>query len=211
MTNPVPAGHSQTEIERKYDVDEGAQVPDLRSVDGIDSVDIREPVDLEAVYYDTEGLDLAERRIVVRRRTGGGDAGWHIKKPAVEGRTETHWPLGDDTGSVPDEIREYAREWVRDRSLTPLARISTRRTAIHLLDADGTGVVEIADDHVTAVDVRGGVERGWREWEVELLPGAPDTETGRTALLDAIEAAIAVAGAHPSTSVAKVARALGAG
>ena len=74
-----------------------------------------------------------------------------------------------------------------------------------------TGVVEIADDHVTAVDVRGDVERGWREWEVELLPGAPDTEAGRTALLDAIEAAIAVAGAHPSTSVAKVARALGAG
>ena len=60
MTNSVPAGHSQTEIERKYDVDEGAKVPDLRSVDGIDSVDIREPVDLEAVYYDTEGLDLAD-------------------------------------------------------------------------------------------------------------------------------------------------------
>lgn len=209
MTNSAPAGHSQSEIERKYDVEEGAEVPDLSAVDGIATVDIREPVDLEAVYYDTDGLDLAVRRIVVRRRTGGGDAGWHIKKPAAEGRTEQHWPLGDDTGTVPDEILEPVRAWVRDRDLTPLARISTRRTAIHLVAADGTGVVEIADDEVTATDVRRGGERSWREWEVELLDGAPDTEEGRTALLDQIERVIAGAGAHPSSSVAKVARALG--
>lgn len=206
MTN---SGHSQSEIERKYDVEEGSEVPDLSAVDGIATVDIREPVDLEAVYYDTEGLDLAVRRIVVRRRTGGGDAGWHIKKPAAEGRTELHWPLGDDTGTVPDEILEPVRAWVRDRDLSPLARISTRRTAIHLLAADGAGVVEIADDEVTATDVRRGGERSWREWEVELLDGAPDTEEGRTALLDQIEGVIAAAGAHPSSSVAKVARALG--
>jgi CHAD domain-containing protein len=211
MTNTAEAAHhSQSEIERKYDVTEGAQVPDLRTVDGIASVETREPVDLEAVYYDTETLDLAVRRIVVRRRTGGDDAGWHIKKPAAEGRTELHWPLGDDTGTVPDAILEPVRAWVRDRDLTPLARISTRRTALHLLDADGTGVVEIADDEVTAIDTRNGGERSWREWEVELLDGAPDTEEGRTALLDQIEALIAKAGAHPSSSVAKIARALGA-
>jgi CHAD domain-containing protein len=211
MTNTAEAGHhSQSEIERKYDVEEGASVPDLSVVDGISSVETREPVDLEAVYYDTDNLDLALRRIVVRRRTGGGDAGWHIKKPAAEGRTELHWPLGDDTGTVPDAILEPVRAWVRDRELTPLARIATRRTAIHLLDADGNGVVEIADDDVTATDLRRGGERSWREWEVELLNGAPDTEEGRTALLDQIEGLIAPAGAHPSSSVAKIARALGA-
>ncbi|MBG6237658.1 CHAD domain-containing protein [Mycetocola sp. CAN_C7] len=209
MTTAAQPSHSQSEIERKYDVVEGASVPDLAAVDGVASVESREPVQLEAVYYDTDALDLAVRRIVVRRRTGGGDAGWHIKKPAAEGRTELHWPLGDDTGSVPDEILEPVRAWVRDRKLTPLARISTRRTAIHLLDADGNGVVEIADDEVTASDVRRGGERSWREWEVELLDSAPDTEEGRTALLDAIEALIAPAGARPSSSVAKVARALG--
>ena len=209
MTNSVEPSHSQSEIERKYDVVEGAQVPDLSVVPGIASVDTRAAVDLEAVYYDTDGLDLAVRRIVVRRRTGGGDAGWHIKKPAAEGRTELHWPLGDDTGSVPDAILEPVRAWVRDRELSPLARISTRRTAIHLVDAEGNGVVEIADDEVTATDVRRGGERSWREWEVELLDAAPDTEEGRTALLDRIETVIAEAGAHPSSSVAKVARALG--
>jgi CHAD domain-containing protein len=211
MTNTAEAGHhSQSEIERKYDVEEGAKVPDLSAVDGIASLETRDPVHLEAVYYDTDDLKLAVRRIVVRRRTGGGDAGWHIKKPAAEGRTELHWPLGDDTGTVPEVILEPVRAWVRDRELSPLARISTRRTATHLLDADGNGVVEIADDEVTAADVRNGGERTWREWEVELLGGAPDTEEGRTALLDQIEGLIAEAGAHPSSSVAKIARALGA-
>lgn len=209
MTN-IAGHHSQSEIERKYDVEEGASVPDLSAVDGIASVETREPVDLEAVYYDTDNLDLAVRRIVVRRRTGGGDAGWHIKKPAAEGRTELHWPLGNDTGTVPDALLEPISAWVRGRELTPIARISTRRTAIHLLDADGNGVVEIADDEVAATDVRRGGERSWREWEVELLDGAPDTEDGRTALLDQIEGLIAEAGAHPSSSVAKIARALGA-
>ena len=209
MTNEA-GHHSQSEIERKYDVKEGASVPDLHAVDGVASVGKREPVDLEAVYYDTETLDLAVRRIIVRRRTGGGDAGWHIKKPAAEGRTELHWPLGRDTGAVPARVMEPILAWVRDRELTPLARIATRRTAIHLLDADGNGVVEIADDEVTATDVRRGGERSWREWEVELLDAAPDTEAGRTAILDQIEALLAPAGAHPSLSVAKIARALGA-
>ncbi|MET1043666.1 MAG: CHAD domain-containing protein, partial [Microbacteriaceae bacterium] len=211
MTNTAEAGHhSQSEIERKYDVEEGASVPDLSAVDGIAAVVTRRAVKLEAVYYDTENLDLAVRRIIVRRRTGGGDAGWHIKKPAAEGRTELHWPLGDDTGTVPDTVLEPIRAWVRDRDLTPLARIATRRTALHLLDADGNGVVEIADDEVTATDVRNGGKRSWREWEVELLDAAPDTEEGRTALLDQIERLLAPVGAHPSSSVAKIARALGA-
>lgn len=209
MTKSAQPSHSQSEIERKYDVEEGARIPDLSTIDGIASVDVHEPVDLEAVYYDTDAMDLSVRRIVVRRRTGGKDAGWHIKKPAAEGRSELHWPVGDDTGTVPDEILESVRAWVRGRELTPLARISTRRTAIHLVDADGNGVVEIADDEVTATDVRRGGERSWREWEVELLDAAPDTEEGRTRLLDEIETVIAEAGAHPSPSVAKIARALG--
>ncbi|GHD49405.1 CYTH and CHAD domain-containing protein [Mycetocola manganoxydans] len=209
-TNTPEPGHSQSEIERKYDVEEGARVPDLSAAAGVASVVTHEPVQLEAVYYDTENLDLSVRRIVVRRRTGGGDAGWHIKKPAAEGRTEMHWPLGRDTGKVPATLLEPIRAWVRDRELTPLARISTTRTAIHLLDATGNGIVEIADDEVTATDVRNGGERSWREWEVELLDAAPDTEEGRTALLDSIEALIAPAGAHPSSSIAKIARALGA-
>jgi adenylate cyclase class IV len=89
---------SQVEIERKYDVDESALVPTFAAVDGIEGVSVHDTVELEAVYYDTEGLDLLRRRHIIRRREGGGDEGWHIKRPAAEGRTELHWPLDVDSG-----------------------------------------------------------------------------------------------------------------
>jgi CHAD domain-containing protein len=212
---------SQVEIERKYDVDEGALVPTFGSVDGIEGVSVHDTVQLEAVYYDTEALDLLRRRHIIRRREGGGDEGWHIKRPAAEGRTELHWPLDVDEAEsgagesgaveslVPDSVLEPVRAIVRDRILTPLARISTRRTATHLLGRGGQAVAEFADDRVTASDARGGAVRTWREWEVELLPGAPDTEQERTALLDAIEVAVLAEAATVSSSPAKIARALG--
>ncbi len=209
MDNSAEPGRSQVEIERKYDVDRNAEVPDLMGIAGIASIEVHEPVLLEAVYYDTADFDLARRRIIIRRREGGGDAGWHIKKPAAEGRTELHWPVGEDTGVVPDAVLEPVRAWVRDREVTPLARITTRRTAVHLKDAAGVGVVELADDDVEATDIRHEALRLWREWEVELLSGAPDTEEGRTVLLDQIERMLGAVGAHPSASVSKLARTLG--
>jgi CHAD domain-containing protein len=206
-------GHSsQVEIERKYDVDDEALTPTFAAVEGIDGVTVEDAVQLEAVYYDTERLDLLRRHIIVRRREGGGDEGWHIKRPAAEGRTELHWPLdvaAPAGGAVPDAVLEPVRVAVRDSPLTPLARISTRRTATHLMNERGEAVAEFADDLVTASDVRAGVVRSWREWEVELLPGAPDTEAGRTALLDAIESAVLAEAATVSSSPAKIARALG--
>ncbi|MCP2030978.1 CHAD domain-containing protein [Okibacterium sp. HSC-33S16] len=209
MSESAAPGRAQTEIERKYDVDRNAVVPELIGIAGIASVEVHDPVSLEAVYYDTANNDLARRRIIIRRREGGGDAGWHIKKPAAEGRTELHWPVGEDTGVVPDAVLEPVRACIRDRELTPIARIATRRTAIHLLDAAGVGVVELADDEVEGTDIRNGALRTWREWEVELLSGAPDTEEGRTVLLDQIERMLGAAGVQPSPSVSKMARTLG--
>jgi inorganic triphosphatase YgiF len=202
-------GREQTEIERKYDVDESSRIPDLAIVTGVGEVVPSEPVTLTAVYYDTATHDLARHRIVLRRREGGGDAGWHIKLPAAEGRTELHWPLDLSDGEVPAGVLEPVRAIVRDRPLTPLARITTVRTAIRLHGADGAELAEVADDAVSASDARGGTYRKWREWEVELLDGAPDTPGARTHLLDAIEKVVLGAGARPSSSVAKIARALG--
>ena len=49
----------------------------------------RPPVQaLDAVYFDTPGKDLARNRITLRRRTGGPDAGWHLKLP--EGTRRPH-------------------------------------------------------------------------------------------------------------------------
>lgn len=208
-------GQEQTEIERKYDIAGLQRVPSLQGIDGISAETAGEPFILSAVYYDTDDHALARHRIVLRRREGGGDAGWHLKTPADEGRTEVHWPLdvvGADSAEgepVPADVLEPVRAIVRDSPLTPLARISTVRTAVRLSGTDGQALAEIADDLVSASDARGGTYRKWREWEAELLGGAPDTRKKRTRLLDAIEQELLAAGATPSTSVAKIARAVG--
>ena len=99
----------------------------------------------------------------------------------------------------------------RPGELSPLATIRTTRTTTVLLDDVGVPVVEIADDRVLATDERALVDRAWREWEVELLPGAPAGADDPGGLLDVIERELLAAGAVPSASPAKIARALGAG
>ena len=73
------------EIERKFDVDQTFALPDLTGVPGV--AEVRAPVEhaLEAAYYDTADLRLARARVTLRRRTGGVDAGWHVKLPATAG------------------------------------------------------------------------------------------------------------------------------
>ncbi|MEO6826552.1 MAG: CYTH domain-containing protein [Microbacteriaceae bacterium] len=209
MTPAAPdAPTTSSEVERKYDIGEQASTPELVGVGPIASMSDPEALQLIAVYFDTAGLDLATNSIALRRRQGGADAGWHIKRPATEGRTEVHWPLGSGS-SVPSAVAEYLREYVGDRALEPVARVSNARTTRLLLDATGTAVAELCDDRVHSEDLIAGVSRVWREWEVELLEGAPDTVLGRAALLDTIETAVGAAGGRPSASVSKLARALG--
>ncbi|RIJ44545.1 CHAD domain-containing protein, partial [Clavibacter lycopersici] len=118
---------------------------------------------------------------------------------------------GDDgDGAIPGPVLDQVAVHVRGRELTPLARLETVRTTVTLHDADGRAVAEFADDRVTGSDVRGGTVRAWHEWEVELLPDAPAKRKQRTALLDLIERHVLDAGARPSDSASKLARALGA-
>ncbi len=217
------AASEQTEIERKYDVDESARVPDLTVVEGVTAAEEHGTFTLTAVYYDTNNLNLAAHSISLRRREGGTDEGWHIKKPVAEGRTELHWPLDtvnpiepadhkmeELADEVPDVVLEPVRAIVRGHAVTPVARVTTTRTTVHLMNDRGESVAELADDQVLASDIRGGEVRTWREWEVEFLEAAPDTPEERTAFLDAVEQVITEAGARPSESRSKLAHTLGA-
>ncbi|MCU1407502.1 MAG: hypothetical protein JWQ43_3805 [Glaciihabitans sp.] len=240
-----------TETERKYDVDETLQLPALA---GLGAAVAAEPVTLRAVYFDTADGRLAARAMTLRRRTGGKDAGWHLKFPGDAGRTEYGVPLVPEpknakptarhdpfgTGEPPAEIRNLVRAVIRDEALIEVARLTTRRTVLtvtvapHTLHKTGTKIskkrkkgskngeastraaaldiepqVEIADDVVSATDVHTGILRVWREWEAELLSGAPEDESTRTALLDAVEERLLAAGASPSVSASKLARATG--
>ena len=210
----APSGSSNVEIESKYDVDDETPLPDWAALPGVTRVGSPEPRDLDARYLDTADADLARAGIAVRRRTGGPDAGWHVKGPVEgAGRSEAQWPLEDATDSdtdpvVPEAIR-HAVAAVATPPFTPLARVRNRRTAYALLDADGNEVAEFVDDRVRARDERRGVESAWREWEVELGPAAPTDDEGREAFFAAVDAAVFAAGGRPAASGSKLARALG--
>jgi hypothetical protein len=197
------------EIELKFDVDAGTPVPDWSAVPGVASVTAGERRELDAAYYDDELLSLARAGFALRRRTGGPDAGWHVKGPRREdgGRVELQWPLGE-AGVVPDAVRAELMT-VTDASFHPIARIRNTRTAYFLLDASRQVVAEFADDHVRTRDERTGMERSWHEWEIELGPAGPREPAARTAFFAAVERAAKAAGARPAASDSKLARALG--
>ncbi|WP_234425578.1 CYTH and CHAD domain-containing protein, partial [Streptomyces kebangsaanensis] len=188
------------EIERKYESDVGG-LPDLTGVGGIAAVLDKGVADLDAVYYDTADERLAADGITLRRRTGGSDAGWHLKFPVAPGvRDEIHAPLSD---TVPPALAALVRSRVRRGELLPLVRIRSRRDISHLVDADGTLLAEVAVDDVRAERPAGeGRTAQWTEIEVELADG------GDPALLDTVEDRLRGAGVHPSPSPSKLARAL---
>ena len=200
--------HSQTEIERKYDVDAEAETPHLVGVGAVAVQGEPQTVELVATYFDTADLALARQRVALRVRRGGHDEGWHVKLPAEEGRTELHWPL-TSTDEPPAELIEHLDAELGGAALVPIARVTNTRVNTLLQDAAGFDLAELSDDHVRSENLRDGSTQGWREWEVELLEGAPDSRSGRTALLDGIEERLSEAGARPSASSSKLQRALG--
>jgi inorganic triphosphatase YgiF len=198
---------SQIESERKYDVDEWTELPDLSRVA---KVEAEPPVMLRATYFDTADDALASARMTFRRRTGGKDEGWHLKTPDGEdGRREHQLPLGDASDlEPPAELLAPVRELLGDRPLLEIARLHTERLVLKLI-RDGQPIAEIADDLVSSTDVRTGILRVWREWECELLEGAPEEEQERLGILDRIEGLLLSAGARQPSAVSKLARATG--
>lgn len=202
------------ELEHKFDVTETTLSP---SFDGLASVGRTEKlptVTMEAVYFDTPGHDLSANLITLRRRTGGPDAGWHLKLPAGQtARTEIRAPLGPgtDAADAPEELLDTVRAIVRDRALVPVARIRTARAITMIYTAGGTPLAEFCDDRVTtcALDPADGTvlsEQSWREWELELVDGT--VEDG-TALLERLGQRLYDAGAAPAAHGSKLAKTLG--
>ncbi|TLM74592.1 CYTH and CHAD domain-containing protein [Pseudarthrobacter sp. NamB4] len=203
------------EIEKKYDVDDDAVVPPLAGLPGVARMGAAHTATLEAVYFDTDTHALASRRITLRRRTGGTDAGWHLKLPPLETasgpepqqRQELHAPLGQPD-VVPDSLLAHVQVYLRGTAVAPVVRLQTKRTTHSLYGEDGVHLADLADDRVTAERLqagsggKGGAKQQWREWELELVQGEP-------ALFAPAEELLIQAGARPAGHASKLARALG--
>ncbi|CDO06515.1 CHAD domain-containing protein [Mycolicibacterium cosmeticum] len=202
MPAAKPKTARYTEVERKFDLLETTVSPSFEGLAVVTRVQHSPTQTLEAVYYDTAGYDLAARKITLRRRTGGSDAGWHIKLPTTgaDTRTEVRAALAD---AVPKEIRDVVAAIVRDRPLQAVARITTQRSVSLLFGADGTPLAEFCDDNVTASALRPDSEpQVWREWELELVGG------GSPEVLERLANRLLDAGAVPAGHGSKLAKVL---
>ena len=212
------------EIERKYDPAAAGTaaldaVKTMTGTTGVAAVSQQDEQLLDAVYYDTADLRLIGAGITLRRRTGGEDAGWHLKLPAgADTRDEIRLPLAAPGaasgtadrrattpraragGAVPEELAALVRAYTRGAALAPVVRIQTRRRVLRLLDGAGQALAEIAADHVSAEPADGSAATSWDEIEAELV-------TGGSALLKAIDAHLRRAGARPAAAT-KLQRAL---
>lgn len=146
-------------------------LPDLAGV--IEGVAVAPPetVRMETVYYDTPDLRLARWGVSLRWRAGEG---WTLKLPplpAAAGQPTTVLERDELTfdGSAkkpPEAALEVVRAYVRKSELVPVARLSTVRRRVRLVDAQGTRVAEVVDDEVSVRDGRRVAAR-FREIEVE--------------------------------------------
>src|SRR3954464_15818416 len=210
------------EVERKYVADDAFQLPPLTEL--MAGTDVRpdpavaplaegDPVQhrLAATYFDTEDLRLASAGLTLRRRTGGEDAGWHLKAPAGPGaRSEVRLPRGRGTRTVPVPLQKMVWAQSLGSALRPVAEIVTDRTVRRLVDVTGHVVAEVADDRVTARrllptdgpgDAAAGAATRWREIEVELGSGGADA-------LSDLDARLRARGLSQAPSASKLAQVL---
>lgn len=194
------------ETERKYEATDAMVLPDPAELLGLATGSGAQEQSLDAVYFDTTDLRLAQAGITLRRREGGSDPGWHVKLPAGgDSRDEVRMPATRSRRHPPAPLIALTRVYSRGAPLAPVAQLTTLRRRWMLTDPDGHELAELVDDRVNARTM-GKQTRAvsWREVEVELA------EHGEIELLDRIERWLLDAGAQPAGFRSKLGRLLAA-
>ena len=191
------------EVERKYDVDDDFVMPELAQAREVTMTAGVVEHRLDATYHDTEALDLARHGVTLRRRTGGADQGWHLKRPAGPGaRTESVAPLRDDAGASPrsstassghSPAADPCDRSPGSRRIGPSVRYGPPTVRPSPWSPTTRFSAQALGDEV--------VLRRWREVEVELVDG-PES------VLEQVERVLLAAGARAPVAASKLARAL---
>ncbi len=229
------------EIERKYDA-AGARaaardaVQSMIGVAGVAAVSQQDEEILDAVYYDTGDLRLIRAGVTLRRRTGGEDAGWHLKLPAgADTRDEIRLPLaapadapagkpgagtgvgaavGKSAGKAAGEAAVEAAGAVPEE-LAALVRARTRGAALAPVVHMRTrrGVLRLLGDasRTLAEIATDQVSAGRMDESTATSWDEIEVElvTGDLELLKAIDGRLRAAGARPAPTATKLERALG--
>src|SRR4029077_9465616 len=154
-------------------------------------------------YYDTPDLRLARWGVSLRHRAGEG---WTLKlSPTSSGALLERDELTFQGAArkPPQGALEVVRAYVRRSELVPVARLSTVRKRVRLVDATGTRVAEVVDDEVSVRDGRRVAAR-FREIEVEA-----SGENGAENVITPLVTKLRVAGARAPDPTPKHIRALG--
>ncbi len=184
-------------------------LPDLSGVlDGV-TVTPPEAVRLETVYYDTPDLRLARWGVSLRHRAGEG---WTLKLPPAQATGQPQGQLLErdeitfqgGSKKPPEGAVAIVRAYVRKAELVPVARLSTIRRRVRLVDAAGTRVAEVVDDEVSVRDGRRVAAR-FREIEVEVA----QQQNGANGIVDPLVMRLRGAGAGAVDPTPKHIRALG--
>jgi CHAD domain-containing protein len=158
---------------------------------------------LVATYYDTDDLRLARAGVSLRHRS---DEGWAVQLPAGSDDDplldRSTYAFAGDEADPPPEALDLVRAFARTATVTEVARLRTVRRAVHLRTAEGSPIGEVVDDDVIVVGGDAPV-RAFRELEIEVADGAPETQT------TAIVARLRAAGAGAPDPTPKIVRALG--
>lgn len=183
-------------------------LPDLAGVIEGTAVGPSETLRLETVYFDTPDLRLARWGVSLRYRSGEG---WTLKlappptapgKPAaVLERDELTFEGG--ARKPPQAALDVVRAYVRKAEVAPVARLSTVRRRVRIVDPTGVRVADVVDDEVSVRDGRRVAAR-FREIEVE-VPG----EDGVDGVITPLVTRLRGAGAGAPDPTPKHLRALG--
>src|SRR5476651_150871 len=127
MAREAGDGSARTvrETEAKFRVNPTFELPTiLGAVADVATVDTPTRISMNAVYYDTQDLRLAREGVTLRRRSGGSDAGWHLKLPVLSHTVPDGTGVRDeiqlpDSAAIPEELTKLVTVWARTATLGP--------------------------------------------------------------------------------------------
>lgn len=192
---------SFVERERRFEVGDDFEVPDLQGAVPPGSVLLRSVQQLRSDYYDTPDHAVRRAGMTLRRRTGTDDVGWHLELPLGEHRAELRFDLSE---VVPSAVTRLLLGVTRGAELAVVASLETERHVTRVVDAAGDPVADIDLDHVRASvpQPSGSATSSWTELEVEL--GSPSVSDEQLSVLGR---RLRDAGARPSREASKLSRA----